>query len=355
MNINNIMADFSYGPISGHVDLDSPGKRFGSINLNHSDNRHAFSTLSIPIAIIKGIKKGPTILLTAGNHGDEYEGQCILRRLIQDLDFKSIKGRIIILPALNYPAVRAGTRVSPLDQGNLNRSFPGCPNAGPTKAIAGFVVEHLFPLADFCIDFHSGGSTSTYVNTGFLCKNESPDLHRRNVELVETFGAPFTMVVPASSYGGDIDSAAHRMKLPFISCELGGAGTISPSALKCGWEGLIRVLLKNGIIENDHFFLHDVSDDIPQTCFVDMASSYVMVTANYDGLFSPLHEVGNSVSSGDIAGYIYSIQNSIEPLEQLYFGGEGIIVVKRRDTLVRSGDHLYCVAPILDRYKVISI
>ena len=61
----------------------------------------------------------------AGNHGDEYEGQVTMVRLIQDLEASDIKGRVIIMPAANLPAAMNGTRVSPLDAGNLNRAFPG--------------------------------------------------------------------------------------------------------------------------------------------------------------------------------------------------------------------------------------
>ncbi|MDB4836853.1 succinylglutamate desuccinylase/aspartoacylase family protein [Marinomonas sp.] len=348
------MQYLSYGPITCHIDLDSPGKRFTNINLNYSDNRHSFSSILIPIAVIKGKDEGPTVLLSAGNHGDEYEGQCLLRRLIQEITSEMVKGRVIVLPALNSPAVREATRISPLDNGNLNRSFPGASNAGPTKAIAGFVVEHLFPIADFGIDFHSGGSTATYVNTGYLCAAHSPEIHQSNVELVEAFGAPFTMVAPVTDEVVDMDSAAHQMGLPFISCELGGAGTISPSALKCGWEGLMRVLVKNGIINSNSSLFVDI-DGAPQTCFVDMGEKCSVVTAKSDGFFVPSHELGSWVSKGQVASHIYSLQNTIEPLEEHVFAHDGVIVVKRRDTLVRAGDHLYCVAEKLTRDEVLSI
>src|SRR5207302_483256 len=81
----------------------------------------------------------------AGNHGDEYEGQVALGRLIRELDPAEVQGRIIILPSANFPAAMAGSRTSPLDQGNLNRSFPGDPTGGPTAQIA-YYIEHE-PLA----------------------------------------------------------------------------------------------------------------------------------------------------------------------------------------------------------------
>ena len=63
--------------------------------------------------------------MQAGNHGDEWEGQIGLGNLIRALEPKDIKGRLVILPSANFPAAMAGQRTSPIDDGNLNRSFPG--------------------------------------------------------------------------------------------------------------------------------------------------------------------------------------------------------------------------------------
>ena len=67
----------------------------------------------------------------AGNHGDEYEGEIALGRLIRRLDPARVRGEITILPMANVPAVMAARRRSPLDNGNLNRAFPGSPGGTP--------------------------------------------------------------------------------------------------------------------------------------------------------------------------------------------------------------------------------
>jgi predicted deacylase len=47
-----------------------------------------------------------------------------------------VRGQLIILPALNFPASQAGTRTSPIDGVNLNRAFPGDPQrlASPSRS-----------------------------------------------------------------------------------------------------------------------------------------------------------------------------------------------------------------------------
>ena len=68
--------------------------------------------MRVPLTVIKN-GSGPTVILQGGNHGDEYEGPIVLGELIRDLDAERIAGRLIIVPAINTPAVEASLRVSP--------------------------------------------------------------------------------------------------------------------------------------------------------------------------------------------------------------------------------------------------
>jgi len=198
----------THGPARCTLDLDSGGKRSGFIDLDHSDNDHAFSVIRVPVGVIAG-GEGPTVLLTAGNHGDEYEGQVVLHRLMAMLEPAMIAGRVIMLPALNTPAMLARERVSPLDGGNMNRSFPGAADHGPTRAVAGFVSAHLIPRADMILDLHSGGTSARYTDSGFLLRGDNPELDAANLALAEAFGAPFTLVCPMGGpFSGDFDSEA---------------------------------------------------------------------------------------------------------------------------------------------------
>ena len=110
--------------VRADIDLNAPGKRFGHIRVPHSTHESAYGWIAIPIAVVRG-GTGPDVLLTAGNHGDEYEGQIALLKLMRELEPGAVRGRVIIVPRLNLPAAAAGRRTSPVDGGNLNRLFPG--------------------------------------------------------------------------------------------------------------------------------------------------------------------------------------------------------------------------------------
>ena len=95
-------------PTAAEIDFDTPGFRTGYVRLSHSDDRHAFSVIPVPVAVLVGGQPGPTMFLSGGTHGDEYEGQALLHRLLRATDPAGLTGRLIVMPALNLPAVRAG-------------------------------------------------------------------------------------------------------------------------------------------------------------------------------------------------------------------------------------------------------
>ena len=63
------------------IDFEKNGKQVGVLHLPYSVTRSGYGMIDIPIAVIKN-GDGPSVLLMAGNHGDEYEGQVTLARLI---------------------------------------------------------------------------------------------------------------------------------------------------------------------------------------------------------------------------------------------------------------------------------
>jgi predicted deacylase len=68
-----------------------------------------------------GDGQGPTVLITGAIHGDEYAGPMVINELIRSLEPAQMKGRLILVPAANAPALRAASRVSPLVGKNLAR------------------------------------------------------------------------------------------------------------------------------------------------------------------------------------------------------------------------------------------
>ena len=293
-----------YGPISYDIDLESVGKRAGNVRLTYSDNIHAASIIPILIGVVVN-GEGPTVLMCAGTHGNEYEGQVILRELFGALLPEDIQGRLIIMPSLNMPAVRDDARVSPLDGGNLNRVFPGATDTGPTAAIAGFLAEVILHLCDAGIDIHTGGDTSTFVPLVFLCHCEDNEVFRKSAALAQAFNAPWAYLVTGIQDEGGFDPCAQNQGVAFISTELGGGARLGRSTLEIGRQGVRNMLAHLGVIELDG----EVSNENSVTRYVTDTGPDGVLVSEAVGFLETFHEPGTTVSQGEAIARVHPVEN----------------------------------------------
>jgi uncharacterized protein len=328
--------------LSPEIDLDGRGRQTGFLRLPYSVHRSAYGWIPIPIARISsagGNSKGPRILLMAGNHGDEYEGQVALGRLIRSLDPAEVHGHIIILPSANFPAAMAGSRTSPLDQGNLNRSFPGDPTGGPTEQIAYYIETELLPRCDFVLDLHSGGSSLTYVPSTLGRRPDTPEAVDRATELMRAFGAPIGYLVDGGGWGDmTLTAAAHRAGIRHMGTELAGGGQVTPAALRIAEGGVRRVLHALGALESkpppaEH-----------TTRLMQLSGPDYYCYAPEPGLFEPLAELGAEVEAGAPAGAIHPHDTPWRDPAIARFSRAGTVICKRVPGRVERGDCLYHLA-----------
>ena len=204
------------------VDFDKDGVQNGYLRLFHSTHASAYGFIPIPIVVIRN-GRGPTAFFMSGNHGDEYEGQVALCNLAKSLKPADITGRVILLPAANYAAAMAGRRVSPIDDLNLNRIFPGDPDGTVTQHIAHTLRNELMPLADIFCDLHSGGSSLMYVPSALIKSSTDPARQEKLVAALKAFAAPHAYMAAAGP-GGDATASggAERKGVLTVSTELGG-------------------------------------------------------------------------------------------------------------------------------------
>lgn len=237
-------------PISATVDFEANGVQHGFLRLPYSRDDSAWGSVMIPVTVVKN-GEGPTALLTGGNHGDEYEGPIALFDLARKLDASDVEGRVIIVPAMNYPAFQAQTRTSPIDKGNMNRSFPGRPDGTVTEKIADYFQRVLLPLADIVLDFHSGGKTLDFLP--FCAAHILPDKAQeaKAFDFVRAFGAPYSMKMLEIDAVGMYDTAAEEMGKIFITTELGGGGSATARTASVAKRGVANVLRHAGILKGE--------------------------------------------------------------------------------------------------------
>ncbi|MBX6321721.1 MAG: N-alpha-acetyl diaminobutyric acid deacetylase DoeB, partial [Rhodospirillaceae bacterium] len=235
-------------PVTATVDFARDGVQHGFLRLPHSRDESAWGAIMTPITVVKN-GDGPTALLTGANHGDEYEGPIALMELASTLEHAAVRGRVIIVPAMNYPAFRAGTRTSPIDKGNLNRSFPGRPDGSVTEKIADYFQRCLLPLADYVLDIHAGGKTLTFLPFAAAHELADKDQQARCLAAARAFAAPYHLLLLEIDCAGMYDTAAEALGKVFVSTELGGGGTASAETVAIARRGVRNFLSHAGILQ----------------------------------------------------------------------------------------------------------
>lgn len=321
--------------IDSEVDVSADGKQLGYLRLAHSVHRSAYGWIPIPVASIRN-GAGPRVLLMAGNHGDEYEGQVILSKLIRQLDPQDLRGSLVVLPMANFPAAEAGLRTSPLDEGNLNRSFPGDPRGTPTQAIAHYIESVLLADADFMIDLHSGGSSLDYLPAMLTPWEEGDPENPRRKALLEAFGLPYALLFARDAEAAYSSSAAARQGVTSLSTEIGGAGRVTPAYLAMAERGLLRLLAEIGVYKGP---VVTESESAP-TRYLDIRPEHY-VFAPEAGIFEPLAELGDAVEAGQAAALIHHPQTPGRAPTPVSFAASGLLLCKRVPALTRRGDCLF--------------
>lgn len=198
------------------------------------------SPVEVPIIIERSSVPGPTVLITAGIHGDEVNGVEVVRQIISHGVNKPAKGTIICIPVVNVFGFISKSRYFP-DGRDLNRVFPGSKGGSLASRVAHRFSTEVLPVADLCMDFHTGGADRYNAAQVRI----APD----DIEvkaLAEVFHAPFTLVSPyiAKSYR----ETCGKLGIPYLLNESGMSMHLDKDMARRAVDGAIRVLDHLGML-----------------------------------------------------------------------------------------------------------
>jgi N-alpha-acetyl-L-2,4-diaminobutyrate deacetylase len=323
-------------PITPTVPFDEDGVHHGFLRLPYSRDDSAWGSVMIPITVVRN-GDGPTALLTGANHGDEYEGPVALAALAAELRPEAIRGRVVIVPFMNAPAFRAATRTSPIDRGNLNRSFPGRPDGTPTEKIADYFARTLAPMADLVLDFHSGGKTLDFVPFAAAHRLADRTQEAACIAAMRAFAAPYAMVMLEIDNVGMFDTTVEALGKTFVTTELGGGGTVTARSAAIARRGVRNLLIHSGILEGE--------PEAAASMMLDMPDADCFLFAEDAGLVEPCADLGARVERGAPLARIWSAERTgVAPVEYRARRG-GLLAARHFPGLVEAGD---CVAVIAD-------
>ena len=148
---------------------------------------HTGTPIDLPVIIQRAKKQGPTVLLTAGIHGNEINGVEIVRQIIRKKYNVPAIGTIICIPVVNVFGFINQERAFP-DGRDLNRMFPGSKQGSLAARFAYNIMKDIVPHVDYILDFHTGGDER--FNYSQIRMDASDE---ESLELAKVFGTKFIL------------------------------------------------------------------------------------------------------------------------------------------------------------------
>jgi N-alpha-acetyl-L-2,4-diaminobutyrate deacetylase len=317
------------------IDFERNGRQSGYLRAPHSRNTSGWGIVPIPIVVVKN-GTGPTVLFTGGIHGDEYEGLICVSRLGQSLRPEAVNGRVIMMPAVNLPAVLNDTRLSPIDNRDMNRCFPGDPRGTLSQMIAHFIDSTILPMVDVSVDVHTAGHSGDSALSTNMHAVSDEQMRALTLEAAAAFGAPYNVVFSGVDEGATLTSSVERRGILSLGTELGGWGRVNVEGVRIGRRGLDNILKHFGVIEGS-----------PDTCQRDgSAGTRHMMVPSPDyyihtpagGVFEPCHVTGETVREGEAAGFLHFVEDVDHPPIELRYRTGGTLWMSAGPGRVQRGD-----------------
>lgn len=289
-----------------------------------------FTTICLPVEVIRGKEEGPVLFVSAAIHGDEINGVDIIRRLLKHKQLKKINGTLIAIPIVNVFGFNTKSRYLP-DRRDLNRCFPGSENGSLAAQLAYVFMEEIVKKSTHGIDLHTGAIHRSNLPQIRGCFDDE-----ETKQLAESFGVP--VMVHSDLRDGSLREAAREHNIPMLLFEGGEALRFNESVTRAGLRGILNVMQAIGMLE------YNKNTYVPPESFHAHSSHWLR--APYSGIFYAKKKLGDHVQKDQVLGFVsdpfgrhrYDIKARLD----------GIVIGVSTIPLLNKGDAVFHVATFDD-------
>ena len=302
-----------------------PGQS-AKINFNTA-KLYTQTTVEVPIIVERSTKPGPVVLITGGIHGDEINGVEIVRQTIAKGMNKPAKGTIICIPVVNVFGFLNMQREFP-DGRDLNRMFPGSKTGPLASKVAYQFTEEILPIADYCLDFHTGGSSRFNAAQIRIDKGDEELLN-----LAHIFNAPF--IVYSKTISKSYRKSCMKLGKPVLLFEGGKSSDSNKEIAKIGVEGIQRILSHLGMLREDF--------NVPKANHNSIIiEDSTWMRAKYSGLLHVKIPIGKKVEKGEYIAILTDPYGSFR--HKVKATQTGYIINVNQSPIVYQGDAIFHIS-----------
>lgn len=267
---------------------------------------------------------GPSIVITAGIHGNEQTGSYTADLVHEYLSAhpEEVTGRVTIFPVCNPTAFRARQRPAPEDGLDLNRIFPGDKNGSHSQQLAAQIWD-LTAGYEYVLDLHCCG---LYGHTYTMCWYSR---YAYAKDLCRALGVD-TVIHTRGTWGQYYLECCELRQQKGLLIEMGGGqpgGVIHTDTAKACAEKVLNYLRCIGVLSGA-----GVKTDVTFCGFIDRK-----VQVKEDGVCMTQVRLGQRCKAGELLALVNG-----KPFPAPY---DCVVTSAQPDRYIFAGDNPVRVAP----------
>lgn len=265
-----------------------------------------------------GTQEGPAVWLTACVHGDEVGGIAVIQEIFKRLRKHPLKkGSLHAFPLMNPIGFENASRVLPVSQEDLNRSFPGDTKGTLAERIAYKIFNTILATKPaLVIDLHNDWIRSIpYTLIDPHPGREHATAYKSALTVAKEIG--FALVNEQED-ADDADDLRRSLSgslimndIPALTLELGGSYIVNERDVEAGVNGIWKALAHLELVD------HVETENTTPARLADEAHGILLSyshrpTAQTSGILRTLAKPGSIIREGEPLARIYNVFGKLE-------------------------------------------
>ncbi len=277
--------------------------------------------ICIPLMVMRGMKDGPVLGITAAVHGNELNGISVIQRLFNEVSVEELSGTIVGVPVVNVPAfVRKKRRFN--DGVDINHIMPGKEDGNISQVYAYRFMQRFVKHIDFLLDLHT--ASTGRINSYYVRADMDHPQVKKMAELQNA-----DIIVHNPPLDGTLRGAADDLGIPAITLEVGNPSTFQKKLIRSGIDGVHNVLCDLKMIDDE------ITTAQKKTV---VCQKSIWIYTDTGGLLSIPVELRQLIKKGDLIATLRDIFGN--KVKEYYAPHDGIVIGKSVSPVNQTGGRI---------------
>lgn len=277
--------------------------------------------ICIPLMVMRGMKDGPVLGVTAAVHGNELNGISVIQRLFNEVSVEELSGSIVGVPVVNVPAfVRKKRRFN--DGVDINHIMPGKEDGNISQVYAYRFIQRFVKHIDFLLDLHT--ASTGRINSYYIRADMGHPQVKKMAELQNA-----DIIVHNPPLDGTLRGAADDLGIPAITLEVGNPSTFQKKLIRSGVDGVHNVLCDLKMIDDEIMIVEKKTV---------VCQKSIWIYTDTGGLLSIPVELRQMIKKGELIATLRDIFGN--KVKEYYAPHDGIVIGKSVSPVNQTGGRI---------------